>query len=189
MAELTDTFVRALPDLTLVVRDDGVIVANLGGWHLGIAEFPGELVGTSISELWTQDIAARLSLLVRRTLRSRIPVDRRYQYRDRDYEVRVQPKGIDRVMMVLRDVTSRGSQAEALLNTDLSDVLVPEDRAAGSSARSSRICRCRVHCRANAGPHSRLSVDCATICWRCSSPASARALERPSWRTACGAAF
>jgi EAL domain-containing protein (putative c-di-GMP-specific phosphodiesterase class I)/GGDEF domain-containing protein len=130
MAELTDTFVRALPDLTLVVRDDGVIVANLGGWHLGIAEFPGELVGTSISELWTQDIAARLSLLVRRTLRTRIPVDRRYQYKDRDYEVRVQPKGVDRVMMVLRDVSTRGSKAEALLNTDISDVLVPEDRAA-----------------------------------------------------------
>ena len=106
MPGLSDTFVGALPDLTLVVRDDGVIVANLGGRPLGFAERPGELIGTSISELWTDDIATQLQSLLRRTLRTRTPVDRRYQYKDRDYEVRLQPQGVDRVMMVLRDVSA-----------------------------------------------------------------------------------
>jgi len=130
MPELSDTFVRALPDLTLVVRDDGIIVANLGGRHLGIAERPGELIGTSISELWTEDVAARLNLLVRRTLRTRAPVNRRYQYKDRDYEVRLQPQGVDRVMMVLRDVSaSDGTDREALPAREQPEAFAPEDRA------------------------------------------------------------
>jgi EAL domain-containing protein (putative c-di-GMP-specific phosphodiesterase class I)/GGDEF domain-containing protein len=131
MSELSDTFVGALPDLTLVVRDDGVIVANLGGRHLGFADRPGELIGTSINELWTEDVAAQLNLLLRRTLRTRAPVDRRYQYKDRDYEVRVQPKGIDRVMMVLRDVSASavGGVRPATVREPF-DAFAPEDRAA-----------------------------------------------------------
>jgi EAL domain-containing protein (putative c-di-GMP-specific phosphodiesterase class I) len=59
-----------------------------------------------------------------------MPVDRRYQYKDRDYEVRVQPKGFDRVMMVLRDVSaSGGAVAEKLPAADRSDGVAPEDRA------------------------------------------------------------
>jgi EAL domain-containing protein (putative c-di-GMP-specific phosphodiesterase class I)/GGDEF domain-containing protein len=131
MPELSDTFVGALPDLTLVVRADGVIVANLGGRPLGFAERPGDLVGTSINELWTDDVAAQLNLLLRRTLRTRAPVDRRYQYKDRDYEVRVQPKGFDRVMMVLRDVSaSSGAEVEPPAAADRPDAFAPEDRAA-----------------------------------------------------------
>jgi EAL domain-containing protein (putative c-di-GMP-specific phosphodiesterase class I) len=131
MPELSDTFVGALPDLTLVVRDDGIIVANLGGRPLGFAERPGELVGTSIHELWTDDVAAQLTRLIRRTLRTRTPVDRRYEYKDRAYEVRVQPQGVNRVMMVLRDLSAPcTAETDSVAARESSEVFAPEDRAA-----------------------------------------------------------
>lgn len=106
MISISDSLIQALPDLTLVVRSDGVVVGNIGGSRLGIAGEPGELIGTSLRQIWTEDIAGHLNLLVRRTLRTRTPVNRHYKHQDRHIEVRVQPHGIDRVLMVLRDVSS-----------------------------------------------------------------------------------
>lgn len=106
MSDISDSLIQALPDLTLVVRSDGIIVGNLGGKRLGIASEPGELIGTSLRQIWTEDIANHLNLLVRRTLRTRAPVDRHYDHQGRHIEVRVQPYGVDRVMMVLRDVSA-----------------------------------------------------------------------------------
>jgi len=67
MGEINQAILEALPDLNLVVRSDGVIVGNVGGRHLGIADEPGELIGTSLREVWTEDIAGHLNLLVRRS--------------------------------------------------------------------------------------------------------------------------
>jgi diguanylate cyclase len=106
MTNISDSLLQALPDLTLVVRSDGVIVGNIGGKRLGIAGEPGELIGTSLQQIWTEDIAGHLMMLVRRTLRTRATVDRHYNHQGRHFEVRVQPYGVDRVMMVLRDVSS-----------------------------------------------------------------------------------
>jgi predicted signal transduction protein with EAL and GGDEF domain len=103
MSELMcETFVRALPDLSLVVRRDGVIVANLGGRDLGVDYAPGELHGTTLKELWTPEIAARLHQLVRRALKTRATVEQRYEFQGRQYEARVRPQSIDRVLMILR---------------------------------------------------------------------------------------
>lgn len=114
MSEINESILEALPDLNLVVRSDGVIVGNVGGRQLGIADEPGELIGTSLREVWTEDIAGHLNLLVRRTLRTRTPVDRHYTYRGRSYEIRVQPQGVDRVLMVLRDASKVPSRAAPL---------------------------------------------------------------------------
>jgi diguanylate cyclase len=129
MSDVSDSLIQALPDLTLVVRSDGVIVGNIGGRHLGIAGEPGELIGTSLRQIWTEDIAGHLTLLVRRTLRTRSTVDRHYTYQGRHFEVRVQPYGIDRVMMVLRDVSSESAGSGSRPMFTEPDSVVLERRA------------------------------------------------------------
>src|SRR5262245_17491977 len=80
LMSISDSLIEAWPDLTLVVRSDGVIVGNIGGKRLGIASEPGELTGSSLRQVWTADIADHLNLLVRRTLRTRSTVDRHYNH-------------------------------------------------------------------------------------------------------------
>src|SRR5262245_26495325 len=144
MKEINQAILEALPDLNLVVRGDGVIVGNVGGRHLGIAEEPGELIGTSLREVWTEDIAGHLNLLVRRTLRTRTPVERRYTYRGRSYEVRVQPQGVDRVLMVLRDASKATSRTAALPMMAEPVSIAVENRAAFDKRLDGAVSNCRL---------------------------------------------
>ena len=144
MSEINEAILEALPDLNLVVRSDGVIVGNVGGRQLGVADEPGELIGTSLREVWTEDIASHLHLLVRRTLRTRAPVERRYTYRGRSYEVRVQAQGVDRALMVLRDAskTTSRSTAPPMISEPVSMAL--ESRAAFSKRLDIAVINCRL---------------------------------------------
>jgi predicted signal transduction protein with EAL and GGDEF domain len=144
MGEINQAILEALPDLNLVVRSDGVIVGNVGGRHLGIADEPDELIGTSLREVWTEDIAGHLNLLVRRTLRTRTPVERRYTYRGRSYEVRVQPQGVDRVLMVLRDASKATSRSAALPMIAEPASTAIESRAAFDKRLLSAVTNCRL---------------------------------------------
>jgi predicted signal transduction protein with EAL and GGDEF domain len=102
MTDLSDTFIRALPDLTLVVRRDGLIMSNLGGRELGVAKPPGALSGTLLRELWTDEVAVELGKLIRRALKARAQTDGRFYHDSRRIDVRVHPQGVDRVLMVMR---------------------------------------------------------------------------------------
>jgi predicted signal transduction protein with EAL and GGDEF domain len=102
MTDLSDTFINALPDLTLVVRRDGLIMSNLGGRELGVAKPPGALSGTLLRELWTDEVAVELAKLIRRALKARAQTDGRFYHDSRRIDVRVHPQGVDRVLMVLR---------------------------------------------------------------------------------------
>ena len=144
MSEINTAILEALPDLNLVVRSDGMIVGNVGGRHLGIADEPGELIGSSLREVWTEDIASHLNLLVRRTLRTRAPVERRYTYRGRSYEVRVQPQGVDRVLMVLRDASKSTQRSTALPMMAEPASMAIENRAAFDKRLSAATSNCRL---------------------------------------------
>jgi predicted signal transduction protein with EAL and GGDEF domain len=101
---LSDTFIQAVPDLTLLVRSDGNILARLGGRELnGSADTKGSAALT-LDQMWSSEVARRLRQLVRHALKERTSVDRKYREADRSYEVRVRPQGIDRVMMVFREL-------------------------------------------------------------------------------------
>ncbi len=144
MSDINRTILEALPDLNLVVRSDGMIVGNVGGRQLGIADEPDELIGTSLREVWTEDIAGHLNLLVRRTLRTRAPVERRYTYNGRSYEVRVQPQSVDRVLMVLRDASKSPSRSPVLpMMAELASMAI-ENRAAFDKRLSAAISNCRL---------------------------------------------
>lgn len=104
---LNDTFIQAVPDLTLMVRSDGTILRRLGGRELGgnCMDGKGATAGT-LAQMWSPAVARRLCQLVRHTLKGRTPLDRKYRDADRWYEVRLRPQGIDRVLMVFRELSA-----------------------------------------------------------------------------------
>jgi predicted signal transduction protein with EAL and GGDEF domain len=119
---LTDTFMQAVPDLTLLVRSDGNILARLGGSELARRPQANGSLAPTLDQMWSADVARRLRQLVRHALKERASLDRKYREADRSYEVRVRPQGIDRVLMVFReladddagDVASEADDAQSL---------------------------------------------------------------------------
>ena len=120
MTDLSDTFIRALPDLTLVVRRDGLVMSNLGGREIGVPTEPGALCGKKLQDLWPDTIATGLTRLVKRVLKERAPADGSFQHSDKYLDVRAQPQGIDRALLIVR-VTTGASQAAA--NPSLTHIL------------------------------------------------------------------
>src|SRR5688500_6475688 len=105
---LTDIFIQAVPDLTLLVRSDGNILARLGGRELtNGSEAP------TLDEMWSADVARRLRQLVRHALKDRTSLDRKYREGDRSYEVRVRPQGVDRALLVFRELADGGADEPA----------------------------------------------------------------------------
>jgi GGDEF domain-containing protein len=102
--DLSDTFVKALPDLTLGVRRDGLIMSNLGGRELGVPTRPGALCGRKLGDLWTGEVATELARLIRRVLKGRTQAAGRYVLENRRVEVRVRAQGVDRALVVVRVV-------------------------------------------------------------------------------------
>ena len=102
--DLSDTFVKALPDLTLVVSRDGLIISSLGGRELGVPTRPGALCGKTLPELWSTEVAIDLTRLIRRVLKGRTQAAGQYILENRCVEVRVRPQGVDRALVVVRVV-------------------------------------------------------------------------------------
>jgi predicted signal transduction protein with EAL and GGDEF domain len=102
---LSDTLIQAVPDLTLLVRSDGNILARLGGRELNGREGTNGSLALTLDQMWSADVARRLRQFVRHALKERASLDRKYREADRNYEVRVRPQGVDRVLMVFRELT------------------------------------------------------------------------------------
>jgi predicted signal transduction protein with EAL and GGDEF domain len=102
VSDLSDTFVQALPDLTIVVRRDGVILANLGGHEFGVATRPGALSERRLEDVWSPKVATEIAQLCRRALKLRGPVEGTIRQPDFTADLRVRPQGIDRALIVMR---------------------------------------------------------------------------------------
>ena len=107
MTELSDTCIKALPDLTLVVRRDGLVLRNLGGRELGMGAAPGmeaapgALDGRTLTELWPGELGLALIRLVRRSLKGRETSQGRWPLQNATLEVLVRPQGPDRALLVI----------------------------------------------------------------------------------------
>lgn len=101
---LSHAFIEAVPDLTLLVRSDGNILARLGGRELNGRANAMSSAALTLDQMWSTDVARRLRQLVRHALKDRMSLDRKYREADRSYEVRVRPQGIDRALMVFREL-------------------------------------------------------------------------------------
>ena len=109
MVELSETVIQAIPDLTLVVRRDGLVVSNLGGQETGIVARPGELLGKTLAQVWNQQIATEVGALILRTLKTRAPSEYEFEYEGQRFGLRVQPQRIDRVLIVVHRVSARAA--------------------------------------------------------------------------------
>src|SRR6195256_1446842 len=112
-----DALIERLPDLVVLLRRDGVVVAHSGG--LGVADLKpaGDAIGKPIEAVWSDSVAGLVRQLTRKAISLRTTTEARFQDRGRDYEARVSAQGPDRAICVIRAVLA-GSQDGALEATD-----------------------------------------------------------------------
>jgi len=114
MSELTDTFVRAFPDLSLLVRRDGLVISHLGGRDLGIPTQPGVLIGKTFADLWPGNAAEELIRTLRTSLKARKPIVGCLVLGDRRVEARVSPQGVDRCFVTIRQTSTIESDSDSV---------------------------------------------------------------------------
>jgi diguanylate cyclase len=100
-----DSIVRALPELVAFMRRDGMIIKELGGRQLSLPGC-GQLAGKNFTHIWPDDVAALLSRMISRALRTRSSSDEQFALGARRYDVRIMPHGPDRVLCVVRDAAA-----------------------------------------------------------------------------------
>lgn len=120
---MSDALIQAVPDLTLLVRSDGNILARLGGRELNGRSQTNTTLALTLDQMWSADVARRLRQLVRHALKGRESIDRKYREANRSYEVRVRPQGTDRVMMVFRELAEESLVENALDSGDTQSVI------------------------------------------------------------------
>lgn len=98
----SDSLIRALPDLVIGVRRDGVVLA-LNAGH-GVAELKptGDSVGKSVHEIWPEHVAELVKQLTRKAISTRTTAEAKFHDRGREYEVRASPQGPDRAICIIR---------------------------------------------------------------------------------------
>lgn len=112
-----NALIDKLPDLLVLVRRDGVVVAQSGGSGVPHLRPAADPVGRPIDELWPESLAALFKQLTRKAISARIPTEARFQQEGRDYEIRASAQGPDRALCVVR-ATLAGGQDLSLDATD-----------------------------------------------------------------------
>jgi EAL domain-containing protein (putative c-di-GMP-specific phosphodiesterase class I)/GGDEF domain-containing protein len=112
-----DALIETLPDLLMLVRRDGTVVAQSGG--LGVADLKpdADAIGKPLETVWSDSVAGLVKQLVRKAIALRTTTEARFQDGGRDYDARVSAQGPDRAICVIRAVLA-GAQDGALEATD-----------------------------------------------------------------------
>lgn len=100
-----------LPDLALLMRRDGSVLAQIGG--AGLAGLWPRVQG-ELAVAWSPAIGALLKQMVRRSISGRRPIEARFEEREQAFHARVVPQGPDRAIAVIRMIQpgSRDESAE-----------------------------------------------------------------------------
>lgn len=97
-----DSLIQALPDLVAFVRRNGVVTRHLGGRGVTRAGRGDALDGRSLEEIWGAEAGGLLMRMLRRALKSREHVEGRFVENAQQYEARIDPKGPDKALCVIR---------------------------------------------------------------------------------------
>jgi EAL domain-containing protein (putative c-di-GMP-specific phosphodiesterase class I)/GGDEF domain-containing protein len=98
----SDSLIRALPDLVIGVRRDGVILALNAGHGVGELKPTGDSIGKQLSEIWPEAVADLVKQLTRKAISSRNTAEAKFQDRGYDYEARASAQGPDRAICIIR---------------------------------------------------------------------------------------
>lgn len=112
---MADPLLEALPDLILLVRRDGTVIACGGGG--GVGRMQGtDPAGQRLESLWPA-AAKTLKQLIRKAISTRMPAEARFDDEGRNFEVRVTAQGPERAICVIRP-TLVAAQEDSLDATD-----------------------------------------------------------------------
>ncbi|MEA3182756.1 MAG: hypothetical protein QOI59_6279 [Gammaproteobacteria bacterium] len=100
----SDSLIRALPDLVIGVRRDGVILALNAGNGVGELKPTGDSIGKHLSEIWPEAVAELVKQLTRKAISTRDTSEARFRDRGCDYEARASAQGPDRAICIIRPV-------------------------------------------------------------------------------------
>jgi predicted signal transduction protein with EAL and GGDEF domain len=102
---MSDSLIRALPDLVIGVRRDGVILAVNAGHGVGDLKPAGDPIGKHLTEIWPESVADLVKQLTRKAISTRDTAEARFKDRGFDYEARASAQGPDRAICVIRQVS------------------------------------------------------------------------------------
>jgi EAL domain-containing protein (putative c-di-GMP-specific phosphodiesterase class I)/GGDEF domain-containing protein len=106
---MSDSLIRALPDLVIGVRRDGVILAVNAGHGVGELKPSGDSIGKQLVEIWPESVAELVKQLTRKAISTRDTAEARFKDRGCDYEARATAQGPDRAICVIRPVAHDSS--------------------------------------------------------------------------------
>ncbi len=104
-----DALIGLVPDLVMLMRRDGRIVASGGGQGLPELRPASE----SLEPGWSEPTRTLLTQLVRRSISQRSTIEARFHEAGRHYEVRATAQGPDRSVVVIRRVLVDASEDAA----------------------------------------------------------------------------
>lgn len=98
---MPDSLLELLPDLVLLMRRDGSVLARAGGHAVPDLRVPS---AGPFETPWSDATSALIRQLLRRSLADRAASEARFHERGRDYEIRVTAQGPDRAVVAIRPV-------------------------------------------------------------------------------------
>ena len=98
----TDSLIRALPDLVVGVRRDGVILALNAGHGVGELKPSADSLGKKVDEVWPRAVAELVRQLTRKAISTRATAEAKFHSGGQDYEARASAQGPDRAICVIR---------------------------------------------------------------------------------------
>lgn len=101
---MSDSLIRALPDLVIGVRRDGVILAVNAGHGVGDLKPAGDSIGKHLAEVWPETVAELVKQLTRKAISTRDTAEAHFKDRGTDYEARATAQGPDRAICIIRPV-------------------------------------------------------------------------------------
>jgi len=100
----SDSLIRALPDMVICVRRDGVVLALNGGEAVVALRPVEEGVGKNVADIWPAAISELVKQLTRKAIAGRSTAEARFELRGSHYEIRASAQGPDRAICVIRPV-------------------------------------------------------------------------------------
>jgi predicted signal transduction protein with EAL and GGDEF domain len=121
----SDSLIQALPDLVTFVHRNGTITRHVGGRAVVAGLAGADLTGKRLDDLWSEDAAQLLGQMIRKALSTREQVDGRFVDGMRRYEARIEPKGPERALCVIR---AMGGPSAACTTAEVEDRAPRVDR-------------------------------------------------------------
>jgi EAL domain-containing protein (putative c-di-GMP-specific phosphodiesterase class I)/GGDEF domain-containing protein len=111
---------EVLPDLTVLVRRDGVIMGHLGGAAVAALVPPRDAVDPRLESIWPEAAARSVRQSVRRCIAQRKTVETRFECAGVRYKLRTFAQGPDRALCVLSVSSAAQPAGDSAPSDDIS---------------------------------------------------------------------